>query len=81
MMSSGSIISTASSNSHKKGDRKKQAPLKDGLQVAGMKLGSQRKGYIPSKFDTYSYNLRKSVKINFEAYGKNKFDKSKLKFL
>ncbi len=49
VLSSGSIISTASSNSHKR----KAKGVKDpsSLQVAGMKLGSNRKGYIPSKYD------------------------------
>ena len=46
VLSSGSIISTASSNSHKRNKNKK-----DGLHVAGMKLGSNRKGYIPSKYE------------------------------
>ncbi|TNV85069.1 hypothetical protein FGO68_gene2074 [Halteria grandinella] len=48
VMSSGSIISTASSNSHKRGKKKDQS---NSLQVAGMKLGSNRKGYIPSKYE------------------------------
>ena len=57
-MSSGSIISTASSNSHKRDKRKRQqqadplgGPQSSSLQVAGMKLGSNRKGYIPSKYE------------------------------
>lgn len=37
--------------------------------------------YISLDFDTYSYNLRKSVNINFEAHKTPKFDNSKLKFL
>jgi hypothetical protein len=56
VLSSGSIISTASSNSNKRGGDKKgkgggQSKDPSTLQVAGMKMGSNRKGYIPSKFD------------------------------
>lgn len=52
-MSSGSIISTASSNSHKRGGERKSKhkDQTNTLQVAGMKLGSNRKGYIPSKYE------------------------------
>ena len=58
MLSSGSIISTASSNSHK--NRKKK---QDSLQVAGLKVGnSNRKpaSYLPAKYDKsspYLHNL------------------------
>ncbi len=58
VLSSGSIISTASSNSHKRnGEKRKRGGHHDknepssSLQVAGMKLGSNRKGYIPSKYE------------------------------
>ena len=66
VMSSGSIISTASSNSHKRGkdQRGKGKDQSNSLQVAGMKLGSNRKGYIPSKYE-------KSPFINISGGGGN----------
>lgn len=48
VLSSGSIISTASSNSHKRGKGRNKDQV-NSLQVAGMKLGSNRKGY--GKYD------------------------------
>ena len=50
MASSGSIISTASSNSPKLGGDKRKAQH-NSLSIAGVQLGSNRKGYIPSKYD------------------------------
>lgn len=43
VLSSGSIISTASSNSHKRGKGGRNKDQTASLQVAGMKLGSNRK--------------------------------------
>lgn len=51
VQSSGSIISTASSNSPKLNGDGKRANKSSSLQVAGMQLGSQRRNHIPSKFD------------------------------
>ena len=54
VQSSGSIISTASSNSPKLvGD--KRGKQHNSLQIAGFQLGSNRKSHIPSKYDKSPY--------------------------
>jgi hypothetical protein len=60
VLSSGSIISTASSNSHKRGKGRNKEQV-NSLQVAGTKLGSNRKAY--GKYD-------KSPFINISGNGR-----------
>jgi len=50
VLSSGSIISTASSNSHKRGKGRNKDQTTS-LQVAGMKLGSNRKAAAYGKYE------------------------------